>query len=1131
MNPARSRTARMLLPLLLGAVFAPLAWSAPYPAKGRPIHWTQPDGTELKLRVFGDDFYGRTETEDGFTVVYNQKTRAYHYATVSADGLRLKPAGTQAHRPQPRGIKRHLDRSPEGVRNVRQRELSSRPPSYTERWQRRVQSARARRGALRGPVPAPGVNPASVTGYIRGLTILAQFPDDKRTQAKDPVDFPTSRSKIVRFCNNQDYSGNGNEGSVRDYFFEQSDGMLTYTQTVTEIVTLPRARNYYNFEDYPTNTVLRDAGDAGNRLIKDAIQELQDSNFDFSGLTTDALGNILATNVFFAGEDSGVWPLGLWPHQFNLDGTVDVGTATPMYVNAYQITNLPDSAPVIGTFCHENGHLILDYPDLYDYGGESEGVGEHCLMGSGNFRGDGKIPAPINVYFKDIVGWANITDLSPTDYMTASLPSTGNVGYRLRRPGLDTEYFMVENRGDGDPWAADAIDKGIAIWHVDETISGNDDEDMTEAAHYQVSLEQADGSFDLERGLNRGDSRDLFDKGGVFSSSTNPDSNWWNGRSSDVRIKVLGKPSKKVKVQFGPLPPNTIIVGNPSADQVLYRGSSAKITWEANIEGDLKIDLYRNGKFDSEIVASTPNSGSYVWTVPSNQKASKKYTVRISTLTNPKPVFDDSDNNFTVTDSTFPESGSIPFGWFTPDRADKGWKVSKSEHYEGKYSLSSGKVSDGDTAAIAYRSNFKAGNVTFYLKVSSETGFDVAKFYIDGVAQRLGGSKKSLSGNRNWKFVSVPVSAGRHTLMWTYEKDESYGDARDKAWLDAVELPPMKQEIAVRAPSGSDLTSDVSSVRFTATKVGRVSEAKTFTIKNTGKSDLTGLGLKVTGPGKKAFLASGLRKKGLKPGQSTTFKVRFAPKDGGPLKAKVRVLSNDADEDPFLIEVKGTGKGQPKLTVSQPADNRLKDGKDTVNFGIAPVGGSGRTLTFTVRNKGSEPLRLLGFKTKGSGRKDFKVAGPADTTIDPGNATTFEVMFQPTRKNRRAATLIVQTNDPKAGSYSVDLKGKGAPRSPTSAVVAGTWSASGSGASAKVDTRVSAVIVEGGKYRTLTVRKDTLPTGCEPVVEVSPNLLDWFRGPSHTTVLRDDGSVLKVRDNTPLAAGVKRHIRLRMLDR
>ncbi len=65
---------------------------------------------------------------------------------------------------------------------------------------------------------------------------------------------------------------------------------------------------------------------------------------------------------------------------------------------------------------------------------------------------------------------------------------------------------------------------------------------------------------------------------------------------------------------------------------------------------------------------------------------------------------------------------------------------------------------------------------------------------------------------------------------------------------------------------------------------------------------------------------------------------------------------------------------------------------------------------------------------------------------------------------------------------------------------------------------------DGKKYLQLTIRRN--PGTPKPVVEVSPNLLDWFSGDKHTTTLVDDGQILKVRDNTPIRPEAKRFIRV-----
>ncbi len=67
----------------------------------------------------------------------------------------------------------------------------------------------------------------------------------------------------------------------------------------------------------------------------------------------------------------------------------------------------------IGTFCHESGHLLCRFPDLYDYGRrdgddiKSRGIGRYCLMGGGNHLNNGRTPSPVCAYLRDLVGWAD----------------------------------------------------------------------------------------------------------------------------------------------------------------------------------------------------------------------------------------------------------------------------------------------------------------------------------------------------------------------------------------------------------------------------------------------------------------------------------------------------------------------------------------------------------------------------------------------------------------------------------------------------------------------------------------------------------------------------------------------------
>ena len=154
--------------------------------------------------------------------------------------------------------------------------------------------------------------------------------------------------------------------------------------------------------------------DQGNILIKAALDTMKAlPNYaseilpTFAPLTTDASSRVVAFNVFYAGGNGGVWNYGLWPHSWSLAnvGPQDLSPGGKK-VWEYQISNIGSNLE-LGTFCHESGHLLCGFPDIYDYdsgvGASSGGAGRFCLMNSGGHGGN---PVQICAYLKRAAGWA-----------------------------------------------------------------------------------------------------------------------------------------------------------------------------------------------------------------------------------------------------------------------------------------------------------------------------------------------------------------------------------------------------------------------------------------------------------------------------------------------------------------------------------------------------------------------------------------------------------------------------------------------------------------------------------------------------------------------------------------------------
>jgi M6 family metalloprotease-like protein len=370
-----------MLAVALYLLFSPIRlWAAPF---AKYFQFTQPDGVQLTLWGEGDEFHAVFETTTGYTVVFDPQQKAYFYAKRATNGKSLIPSDVLAHNPVPPGLAQHVRMDHDAVvaaARVRQKQWDA-DTGLSKRW------SRLKSQTLGTPLtpdevgvlPAPPETPT--IGTKIGLTLLIDFSDAPAT---------ISQTEIEGFLNGDTYTGFGNNGSVKKYFSDVSGSRLTYTNVVTIYVRMTQPKNYYN-------DTSEDCGIQGRLLINDALAILKarsDYNSTilptFSSLTTDGSGNVVAFNVFFAGADSGVWSYGLWPHSWVLASPVPLGNGKSVY--AYQITNVGTSL-TLGTFSHENGHMLCDFPDIYDYDYDSMGgAGVFCLMNSG---GHGTNPSQV----------------------------------------------------------------------------------------------------------------------------------------------------------------------------------------------------------------------------------------------------------------------------------------------------------------------------------------------------------------------------------------------------------------------------------------------------------------------------------------------------------------------------------------------------------------------------------------------------------------------------------------------------------------------------------------------------------------------------------------------------------------
>jgi len=406
---------------------------------------------------------------------------------------------------------------------------------------------------------------------VVGLVLIIGFPDDPAVAGDqsflpkvDRAPYPaTSESYMDRMFNEVGFNTRDNVGSVRDYYLHQSGGKIDLRHAIAPEVIVDQPWSHYESRIRAIGL-----GDAGRELIRDAILKLNGTGWEVPAeVTRDSSGELRVLTVAYAGNGSMITP---FSSVFGPTLPV-IGATQGLKVRNFSISDYFARAGAgrelagsgHGVFTHEIGHALFGWPDLYDYGKDdnyySRGLGEFCLMAYGSLIARSKIPAPVNPYLKIREGWLTPVELSVSDLRTVDLPSSGNVVYRINSAN-PREYFLVENLGpSGNIWASGLPDAGIAIWHVDESVGNdwNERQNRTEALHYYISLEQADGRFDLETTQSSfaSDAEDLFDlSNGVFSAETTPSSAWWHPSSGPApRVEVLSAPGAVMTVRFGPL--------------------------------------------------------------------------------------------------------------------------------------------------------------------------------------------------------------------------------------------------------------------------------------------------------------------------------------------------------------------------------------------------------------------------------------------------------------------------------------------------------------------------------------------------------------------------------------------------
>ena len=461
-----------------------------------PITVSQPDGTQLTVRINGDADFNWVSTLDN--VVLKQLGNGYYIANIDTNGM-LSSSGTLAHDADKRSSAEQSLCKKQDVKAFLT--VNTRPE---------------RLAATRGFGGKGSTSFFPHTGSPRAIVLLVQFANRPfKVQPRKAFNqyLNSMADKHQDFGNAEDR----NTGSVKKYFSDMSGGKFKPQFDLYGPITMPKNAAYYG------------EGSSSMERYRELVSEactMMDDSLDFSKYDADKDGNVDLVYIIYAGYGESVSGIDstLWPKAF-VCGT-DI-KKDGKYVRLASISNELNGRPNgnyksksgllingVGLFCHEFSHC-MGLPDFYptvspqwttangklDFDAyDNQGMEDWDVMDNGIYMDNGYSPTAYTAWEREKMGWLTIETLTKEGKVELKSIDEGGKAYRIKndKNTSGNEYYIVENV-QAKGWNKKLPASGMMVSHVEyeprafSVFHGGDNSVNNIKKHPRMTIVPADG--------------------------------------------------------------------------------------------------------------------------------------------------------------------------------------------------------------------------------------------------------------------------------------------------------------------------------------------------------------------------------------------------------------------------------------------------------------------------------------------------------------------------------------------------------------------------------------------------------------------------------------------------------------